>query len=111
MSLDPHSLDRLRALGRQLPRPLPAPEPAAAPVRNRHPVETEQGPEQLFRELIKASLDGRVPPRLLNRLKRVEADQRCISKSHDVSSEGTQEAEAQLYVTFQQMLLETEQED
>jgi len=111
MSLDPHSLDRLRALGRRLPRPLPAPERAPAPVRDRHPVETEQDPEQLFRELIKASLDGRVPPHLLNRLKQAEADQERASNSHDVSSEGTQEAEAQLYVTFQRMLLETEQED
>ncbi|MFM9111631.1 MAG: hypothetical protein ACKOPN_13800 [Prochlorococcaceae cyanobacterium] len=75
MTFDPRSLERLRDLGRSLPKPLPTPEPAppaAAPVRQ-HRVETEQDPEQLFRELMQASNDGTVPPHLLERLRQLEA--------------------------------------
>lgn len=76
MPLDPRSRERLEALGRTLPKPLPAPEPprssrseATAP---RHAVETEENPEQLFRELMGASADGSVPPHLLDRLRQLE---------------------------------------
>jgi hypothetical protein len=76
MSFDSRSRERLAALGRTLPQPLPAPEAqrparadAAAP---RHAVETEENPEQLFRELMAASADGSVPPHLLDRLRQLE---------------------------------------
>ncbi|WP_369795456.1 hypothetical protein [Synechococcus sp. GFB01] len=46
-------------------RPAPA-EPL------RHRVETEEDPEQLFRELMQASPDGTVPPHLLDRLRQLE---------------------------------------
>ena len=76
MAFDPRSRERLEALGRSLPQPLPLPEPrrnrreeAAAP---RHPLETEQNPEQLFRELMAASPDGTVPPHHLERLQQLE---------------------------------------
>ena len=77
MALDPRSRERLEALGRRLPQPLPAPEPrpgrkppeSSAP---RHPVEIEENPEQLFRELMAASADGTVPPHLLERLQQLE---------------------------------------
>lgn len=75
MSFDPHSLERLRELGRQLPQTLPPPEaPAkATPAEPRlHAVETEQDPSQLFRELMQASNDGTVPPHLLERLRSLE---------------------------------------
>lgn len=78
MPLDPRSRERLEALGRRLPQPLPAPEPlrpsrsdASAP---RHAVETEQNPEQLFRELMAASADGSVPAHLLDRLRQLEKE-------------------------------------
>jgi hypothetical protein len=38
----------------------------------RHAVETEDNPEQLFRELMSASADGTVPPHLLDRLRQLE---------------------------------------
>ncbi|MBC1260271.1 hypothetical protein FQK07_03130 [Synechococcus sp. BSF8S] len=78
MSFDAHSLERLRELGRQLPQPLPAPEPtpsAGAKPRaseKRHTVELERDPEQLFRELMKVSPDGTVPPHLMDRLRSLE---------------------------------------
>lgn len=80
MSFDSRSRERLAALGRTLPQPLPAPEPprssrveASAP---RHAVETEENPEQLFRELMAASADGSVPPHLLDRLRQLEKERR-----------------------------------
>ena len=75
MSFDPRSLERLRELGRQLPARLPEPEkPASAPKASqvRHRVETEKNPEELFRELMKASQDGTVPEHLMDRLKQLE---------------------------------------
>jgi len=74
MSFDPRSRARLEALGRRLPQPLPRPEPAqpSSPEVGRHRLETEQDPEQLFRELMQASPDGSVPPHLLERLRELE---------------------------------------
>jgi hypothetical protein len=79
MSFDARSLERLQALGRQLPQPLPQPAaPAAEPPASarRHRVETETDPQALFRELMQVSADGSVPPHLMERLRQAEADQR-----------------------------------
>ncbi len=69
MSFDARSLERLQQLGRSLPQPLPRPTPKATeavqPSERRHPVEIEENPEALFRELMKISPDGSVPPHLL----------------------------------------------
>jgi hypothetical protein len=75
MTFDARSREQLEALGRRLPKPLPAPEPAAsrpAPSPRRHRLETENDPQQLFRELIAASPDGTVPPHLMERLRELE---------------------------------------
>ena len=82
MSFDARSRERLEALGRQLPSKLPAPPPPTpvagdpAPgsraVDRRHPVETEQDPQKLFRGLMDVSADGSVPPHLLERLRQLE---------------------------------------
>jgi hypothetical protein len=80
MSFDPHSLERLRELGRQLPKPLSSPEkPAKRETRaseQRHRVETEEDPQALFRELMQVSPDGNVPTHLMARLKDVEDTQK-----------------------------------
>jgi hypothetical protein len=81
MSFDPRSLERLRELGRRLPQPLPAPVPPPAKAKakaelKRHKVETEDNPEQLFRELMQASPDGSVPEHLLDRLRQLESERR-----------------------------------
>ena len=77
MSFDAHSLERLRQLGRSLPKALPVPEPPAARSpradQPRHKLETETNPESLFAELMQASADGTVPPHLLDRLRSLEA--------------------------------------
>ncbi len=75
MSFDPRSLDRLRELGRTLPQALPEPKPPVNPKSQqaRHKVETEDNPEELFRELMKVSEDGTVPEHLMARLKQLEA--------------------------------------
>lgn len=75
MSFDARSRERLEALGRTLPQRLPAPEPKpeiSQPAAARHAVETERNPEQLFRELMRASSDGTVPPHLMDRLRELE---------------------------------------
>ena len=145
MSFDARSRERLEALGRQLPSKLPAPPPPtptageAAPgnraVDRRHPVETEQDPEKLFRGLMDVSADGSVPPHLLERLRQLEAPAPTnptasgSSTGSDLSGDGQRPAspgrrrsqtlrtgrssrpsagdpEQDLYTAFQQLLLE-----
>ena len=81
MSFDPRSLERLRELGRQLPKPLPDPEGPVTPKARqvKHKVETEQNPEQLFRELMQVSEDGTVPEPLMARLKMLEGQRSSSS--------------------------------
>lgn len=83
MSFDARSLERLQALGRQLPQPLPKPEPPAPssrPEPKLHAIEREQDPDQLFRELMQASADGTVPPHLLDRLRQLEEERASLPK-------------------------------
>ena len=96
MSLDARSRERLAALGRTLPQPLPAPEPVrsarAEASTPRHAVETEENPEQLFRELMAASADGSVPPHLLDRLRQLEKERqrsRTAAASRPISAVAT----------------------
>jgi hypothetical protein len=91
MSLDSRSKQRLEALGRSLPKKIEAPAspteaPNAAPIRGdvrarsgeagRHRLEREEDPAALFRALMTASPDGRVPPHLLDRLRELEGSRR-----------------------------------
>jgi hypothetical protein len=152
MSFDARSRERLEALGRQLPQKLPSPAPAApTPQANpapqgRHPLELERNPEQLFRELMRASADGTVPPHLIDRLRQLESgpkrsDLAGASNSPAGSPSGSstaaeaiaplqknkasrrlavpgppgprrvEGADAELYTSFQQLLLEDEELD
>ena len=76
MSFDPRSLERLKELGRQLPKALPNPETetkaSTKSNRPKHKVETEQNPEALFHELMNVSQDGTVPEHLMSRLRSAE---------------------------------------
>lgn len=136
MSFDPRSRERLEALGRTLPRKLPAPAaggPSDREVEDRgprkqrlHPVETERDPERLFRELMDVSPDGTVPPHLLERLREAEArrDPPSPPSASPVPSGPRQPTRPKragppgrsdgsdpqdLYVAFQQLLLEDEE--
>ena len=140
MSFDPRSLERLKQLGRTLPQALPAPEAKPAPSpkasERRHKVETEQNPEQLFRELMQVSPDGTVPEHLLQRLKEVEQRSKPERRPPPAASSSPLPAptagqrptkgkttraqrppvapgseEESLYVAFGQLLLEDEEED
>jgi hypothetical protein len=131
MSFDARSLERLQQLGRSLPQPLPKPTPKASPDappgQRLHPVETEQNPEALFRELMTVSPDGSVPPHLLERLRDLEASRRDAAAASRNAAKprssgakppspaairarsGAQNPDADnLYVAFQQLLLEDE---
>lgn len=113
MSLDPRSRERLEALGRSLPQPLPTPEPRRQKPASeaRHPVEREQNPEQLFRELMTASKDGSVPPHLLERLRQLEqapaprpASPAGAPSAAGVSGRTTAPADRDLYEAFEDLL-------
>lgn len=141
MSFDPRSLERLRELGRQLPARLPEPEkPSVAPKASqvRHRVETENNPDELFRELMKASQDGTVPEHLMDRLKQLEAQRKPSAPLSPFNSNNDSPAlatplrsqpgpgkntqakrpkvdpgseEESLYVAFSQLLLEDDGDD
>ncbi len=94
MAFDPRSLERLKELGRTLPKPLPASAPPSqGPKRaseQRHRVETETDPDALFRELITVSPDGTVPPHLLERLR--QSEQEKLAKPPVTSPSGQPQA-------------------
>ena len=117
MTFDSHSLERLKELGRKLPKELSKPQSNELKnlkeTKNQklHPVETETNPEQLFRELMEISPDGNVPPHLLERLKKLESNNVKISSNSDSQiKENSKDISAEdalnLYTQFQQFLLE-----
>ena len=95
MSFDPRSLERLKELGRSLPEPIAPPQKNPdRPVKaseKRNAIETEENPERLFQELMKASSDGTVPEHLMARLKEAErhvaAQNKARAKSQTLSSQ------------------------
>jgi hypothetical protein len=128
MVLDPKSASRLEALGRKLPRPLPSPiEAKTEQARKLHPVETEQNPEELFRQLMNISPDGKIPDHLLDRLRSAEklAQEKRENSSNLINKISTNQGESSSnkfsnfhrglpsqkdnsYTEFQQLLLEQE---
>ena len=118
MTFDSHSLDRLKELGRKLPKEISKPilnKPKnKKEIKNQklHPVEIEKNPEQLFREFMEISPDGNVPPHLLERLKKLERNNVKTSSFEDPSidenSKDSCEDSLNLYTQFQQFLLEDE---
>ena len=84
MNLSKKNLDRLRQLEAQLNQANSLSDTSnKAPNKTSsslHPIETEENPEILFRELIKASPDGQVPDHLITRLKEIEAAQLSAKK-------------------------------
>ena len=131
MSFDPHSLERLRELGRNLPRQLPTPNETSqlnTKIKPKlHPIETEEDPQKLFGELIKASPDGKVPSHLIDRLKKAEsldlekqahiksrnntkAPVVTTSKNKSKKTIGSRSINDKLYISFKQLLLEEEQD-
>ena len=117
MTFDSHSLERLKELGRKLPKEISKPQSNELKNLNKtknqklHPVETETNPEQLFRELMEISTDGNVPPHLLERLKKLETNNlKICSKTDPIISENSRDLSPEdslsLYTQFQQFLLE-----
>ncbi len=116
MTFDSHSLERLKELGRKLPKEISKSQSNKSENKiettkqKLHPVEFETNPEQLFRELMEISPDGNVPPHLLERLKKLESNNVKISPNADTyineSSESlSNEDSLNLYTQFQQFLL------
>ena len=119
MTFDSHSLERLKELGRKLPKEIVRPHSNELKNQKKtnipklHPVEIEQNPEQLFRELMEISPDGSVPTHLLERLKKLESNNVKISPNTDPSinknpNDLPNEESLNLYTQFEQFLLEDE---
>ena len=117
MTFDSHSIERLKKLGRKLPKEISKPQSnelknsKEAKKQKLHPVEIENNPEQLFRELMEISPDGNVPPHLLERLKQLESNNLKISSNsnpqiNENSKDIFAEDSLNLYTQFQQFLLE-----
>ena len=118
MSFDPHSLERLRELGRQLPKEIktnPSKPLNLKPHKSKshHTVEIEENPEQLFRDLMDISHDGNVPEHLINRLKKLESHQLEFNSSNSDESDFNIPSKPKkrndnlnLYTAFNQLLLE-----
>ena len=117
MTFDSHSLERLKQLGRKLPKeisksqPNESSKPKELNKAKLHPVEIETNPEQLFRELMEISPDGNVPPHLLDRLKQIESNNVKIPSTIDpVINENSEDISINeslnLYTQFNQFLLE-----
>ena len=117
MTFDSHSLERLKELGRKLPKVISnsqSNESKTSKETNNqklHPVEIETNPEQLFRELMEITPDGNVPPHLLERLKKLESNNVKVSSNADpYSNENLKDQSIEdslnLYTQFQQFLLE-----
>jgi len=121
MTFDSHSLDRLKELGRKLPKEISKSHqnesinPKEAKKQKLHPVEVETNPEQLFHELMDISQDGNVPPHLLERMRKLESNTLKTDMSKDkntnmnkTSLESSIEDSQKLYTEFNQFLLEDE---
>ena len=117
MTFDSHSLDRLKELGRKLPKEISQSQQNESintqetKKQKLHRVEVETNPEQLFRELMEITPDGNVPPHLLERLKTLESHTVEINSTKDQiinkdSQEPCLENYQELYTQFKQFLLE-----
>ncbi len=82
-----------------------------------HPIETEENPEKLFKEIIKASTNGEVPSHLLKRLKELENKQLVDNinpddihgiKVNSTTTNNKDSFQSDLYTSFQMLLLEEE---
>ena len=119
MTFDSHSLERLKELGRKLPKEISISQskepinPKETKKQNLHPVEVETNPEQLFRELMEISPDGSIPHHLLERLKTIESNNVKVNLNKDKNihknpQELSIEDSQKLYTQFKQFLLEDE---
>ncbi len=127
MSFDSHNLERLRKLGRNLKKSPTSTDTSLQEnpdlSSNLHPIETEQDPKELFRELIKASPDGEIPSHLIDRLKKIESvhvkneshsskstiknnSPKVRSNTVNKTKKNSLSQESDLYISFKQLLLE-----
>ena len=121
MSFNSKDLEKLKAYGKTLPtsssNTKDSPNKAKKTNPKLHPIETEEDPKELFKELIKASSNGEVPLHLLKRLRELEDKQTINSDNfentaiHKIDNASTNNKEitsleSDLYTSFKMLLLE-----
>ena len=124
MSFNSKSRDYLNKLSKQLGKEESQPnqfkKKKKKPIAHKlHPIETEEDPERLFQELMKASPDGTVPKHLMDRLKSIEKTDALINRetsknrnikaepdSKKIKSSEIEIEEEKLYIAFRSLLLE-----
>ncbi len=112
MSFDSNSLKRLQELRPKLPKNIDLQNNSSKSKQrensNLHIIETEENPQKLFKELIKASTNGEIPTHLINRLKALEAKE--SEKGTKVKNKLRKHIdENELYISFRQLLFDEEQ--
>tara|TARA_Y100001968_G_scaffold333713_2_gene398621 strand:- start:608 stop:1000 length:393 start_codon:yes stop_codon:yes gene_type:complete len=128
MVLNSENIDRLNKIRRQLPKTIEAAEESGAQNFNekkkKHKIETEDNPEILFHALMDASCDGSIPSHLINRLQQLENKEKNLnpalkiyqsdqSKNNKPGGKSIKKLnqEENLYLKFQNLLLEEEEEE
>ncbi len=125
MSFNSDNIRKLTELRRKLPEQQNPNTQITKATKHKHIVETEVNPEKLFKELIKVSKDGNIPPHLLERLKELELNHQKNSlnletksnesldkTNHELKHElHNKEGDNQAYVDFQRLLLEEDGEN
>ncbi len=121
MALDAENVKRLQELNQRLVAPSNVSniqnQQTNSRKQNLHPIETEENPQQLFKELMQASPDGGVPTHLIKRLKELEENQQnnkppFLEQNNEPDlntsspTPNSMSPSSELYTTFKMLLLE-----
>ena len=127
MTLDPNSLKKLSEFNKKLSH-ASKPKHALSQKHTKqkstlHPIETEENPQELFKQLMKASPNGEVPAHLIKRLKELETKQQkestdslsnCINEINlntpENSNVNRNVPDPDLYTTFKMLLIEEDEQ-
>ena len=85
MSFNSKNLEKLKAYGKTLSSSSTRSKGSSNKAKNTntklHPIETEEDPKELFKELMKASPNGEVPLHFIKRLRELEGKQTITSNN------------------------------
>ena len=123
MTLDNRNLNKLNEFKKQVDQSYAKPDVSAKESKSfktkLHPIEIEEDPKKLFKELINASPNGEIPDHLIKRLRQLEGKHRQeslktdanVSNKENLSSKNKisslkDTSQEELYTAFKMLLLE-----